>query len=412
MESCEKGKAVVRFVGGVENEPECAAPILGLAAIARMAAEGVDLAPLKAERVEKAARGDAGALFDLSIIERLSGNSESANAIQAAALQRCRRFQSPLPPNAVDPLRVLALAAPGDFMSNTPLEFLVEGREVALETLYLSPDEDFPSALPEHDVAFVAVAEMDANQAILEKIDAAMRASPHNIVNQPGLIARLTRDGAWSLLHDAPGASFPANERVDRARLVALGKGEAPVLYPIIARPVGSHAGEGLCKIDSAEEILAFLGEQSASQFYIAPFVDYRSGDGLFRKYRIVLIEGVPYAVHMAVSKNWMVHYLNADMFENEANRAEEAHFMARFEAEFAARHAAAFAEVRRRTGLDYLLLDCSETRDGALLIFEVGTAMIIHMLDPEVVFPYKRPQMEKVFDAFEHMLRRKAQGR
>jgi hypothetical protein len=399
-------------VGALDKEPECAASILGLATIARMATNGVDLAPLKTELVQKAAReGEAGALFDLSIIERLSGNPESADVFQAAALQRGRRFLAPLARDAVDPVRVLALAAPGDFMSNTPLEFLVEGHNLALETLYLRPDEDFPATLPEHDVTFVAVAEMDANQIILEKIDGAMRASARNIVNQPSLIARLTRDGAWSLLHDAPGVSFPPNARVDRQRLVAMANGDVSVLYPIIARPVGSHAGDGLRKIDSAKEIVAFLGEQSASQFYIAPFVDYRSGDGLFRKYRIVLIEGVPYAVHMAVSKNWMVHYLNADMFENEANRAEEAHFMAAFDAEFATRHAVALAEVHRRTGLDYVLLDCSETRDGKLLIFEAGTAMVIHTLDPDVVFPYKRPQMEKIFDAFEQMLRRRVPG-
>lgn len=402
---------MAKSVGGLENEPECAAPIQGLATIARMVANGVDLEPLKTAFAQKAARGDAGALLDLSIIERLSGNSESANRFQAAALQRGRRFQSPLAPKAVDPLRVLALAAPGDFMSNTPLEFLVEGREVSLETLYLSPDDEFPP-LPEHDVIFVAVAEMDANQTVLEKIDGAMRASAHKLVNRPSLIARLTRDGAWSLLHDAPGVSFPANARVDRERLVAMAKGEAQVHYPIIARPVGSHAGDGLRKIESAEAILAFLAEQSAAQFYVAPFVDYRSDDGLFRKYRIVLIEGAPYAVHMAISKNWMIHYLNADMFDSEANRAEEAHFMASFDAEFAQRHGVALAEVHRRTGLDYLLLDCSQTRDGELLIFEAGTAMVIHTLDSDVIFPYKRPQMEKIFDAFERMLRRKARGR
>ena len=403
---------MAKSVGGLENEPECAAPIQGLSTIARMVANGSDLEPLKTAFAQKAERGDAGALLDLSIIERLNGNSESANRFQAAALQRGRRFQSPLAAKAFDPLRLLALAAPGDFMSNTPLEFLVEGREVALETLYLSPDDVFPPALPEHDVIFVAVAEMDANQTVLEKIDGGMRASAHKLVNRPSLIARLTRDGAWSLLHDAPGVSFPANARVDRERLVAMAKGEAPLHYPIIARPVGSHAGDGLRKIESAEAILAFLAEQSAAQFYVAPFVDYGSDDGLFRKYRIVLIEGAPYAVHMAISKNWMIHYLNADMFDSEANRAEEAHFMASFDAEFAQRHGVALAEVHRRTGLDYLLLDCSQTRDGELLIFEAGTAMVIHTLDSDVIFPYKRPQMEKIFDAFERMLRRKAQGR
>jgi hypothetical protein len=38
-------------------------------------------------------------------------------------------------------------------------------------------------------------------------------------------------------------------------------------------------------------------------------------------------------------------------------------------------------------------------------VIFEVGTAMIIHSMDPPDLFPYKRPQMEMVFKAFQNML-------
>jgi hypothetical protein len=407
---------MVQFAGAFEQAPQRPAPVLGLASIARMAANGVDLTPLKQELSQKLLKdqAQADAWLDLSIIERLSGNSEAANLFQSMALSNGRRFSpSPVPANG-NPIRLLALAAPGDFMSNTPLEFLVEGRDVALETLYLAADEDFPAILPDHDILFVAVAEMDANQAILAKIEQATQSWPRSPINRARNIAQLTRDGAWSLLNDAPGVLFPPNVRVDRERLLAMATGEAslsfPGDYPIIVRPVGSHAGEGLSKIDDARDLVQFVGDQSASEFYIAPFVDYRNDDGLFRKYRIVVIDGIPYAVHMAISKNWMIHYLNADMFGNDANRAEEARFMADFDKEFAVRHAAAIAEVHRRTGLDYVLLDCSETRDGKLLIFEAGTAMIVHTLDPEAVFPYKRPQMEKAFDAFERMLRRKAQ--
>jgi hypothetical protein len=34
---------------------------------------------------------------------------------------------------------------------------------------------------------------------------------------------------------------------------------------------------------------------------------------------------------------------------------------------------------------------------------------MIVHDMDPPDLFPYKKPQMRKVFDAFEAMLRRRA---
>ena len=182
--------------------------------------------------------------------------------------------------------------------------------------------------------------------------------------------------------------------------------------FPLIARPTGSHAGEGLRKIDSRADLDAYLAETEGPAHYVAPFVDYSGADGLFRKYRIVLIEGAPFAVHMAVSPRWMVHYLNADMIDNPAHRAEEARFMANFDQDFARRHAIALHAVWRRAGLDYVLLDCAETRDGELLIFEAGTAMIIHALDPKDLFPYKAPQMTKIFAAFQDMLRRRAAPR
>lgn len=104
-----------------------------------------------------------------------------------------------------------------------------------------------------------------------------------------------------------------------------------------------------------------------------------------------------------------MVHYLNADMIDNPINRAEEARFLGDFEHAFGQKHAAALAAIAERTGLDYAQLDCAETADGQLLVFEVGTAMIVHAMDPADVFPYKKAAMTKVFAAFAAMLKRKA---
>ena len=129
----------------------------------------------------------------------------------------------------------------------------------------------------------------------------------------------------------------------------------------------------------------------------------------MFRKYRIVLVDGRAYACHMAISDQWKIWYLNADMILNDANRAEEARFMATFDAEFAVRHKDALAEMSRRIGLAYCTVDCAETKDGRLLIFEADNTAIVHDMDPVDVFPYKAPQMRKIFDAFVAMLYRHA---
>jgi len=84
---------------------------------------------------------------------------------------------------------------------------------------------------------------------------------------------------------------------------------------------------------------------------------------------------------------------------------------MDNFDTDFAPRHAAAMQEINQRMGLDYLGIDCAETADGQLLIFEVDTGMVVHDMDPPDIFPYKHAHMSKVFAAFRQMLVRAAQG-
>jgi glutathione synthase/RimK-type ligase-like ATP-grasp enzyme len=179
--------------------------------------------------------------------------------------------------------------------------------------------------------------------------------------------------------------------------------------FPIIVRPIESHAGTGLEKLDQAGGLTTYLAGQADEAFYISPFVDYASPDGLFRKQRIALIRGRPFVCHLAVSAHWMVHYLNAAMLDDAENRAFEARFMQSFDQDFAVRHRAAFAALHARIGLDYFAIDCAETQDGRLLLFEADVAMIVHDMDPPDLFPYKKPQMRKVFDAFQTMLREAA---
>jgi hypothetical protein len=104
-----------------------------------------------------------------------------------------------------------------------------------------------------------------------------------------------------------------------------------------------------------------------------------------------------------------MIYYLNADMKGNAGKRAEEARFMAEFDEGFARRHGAALAAIAQRVGLDYFGIDCAETADGRLLLFEADIAMIVHAMDSPAIFPYKPPQMRKVFDAFCALLHRRS---
>ena len=78
---------------------------------------------------------------------------------------------------------------------------------------------------------------------------------------------------------------------------------------------------------------------------------------------------------------------------------------MQEFDGGFALRHGCALRAVNERIGLDYLVIDCAETPDGRLLIFEIDSSAVVHAMDPVDIFPYKQAPMRKVFRAFREML-------
>ncbi len=391
-------------------------PLIGLAFLTRHAiAGGLFSAEIDAllQRVGNNTR-DASALMDLSTIERLRGNADNGSALQAAALAGQKLYSLGDPSRQNGPA-LLVFVAPGGFMSNTPIEFLLEHFTTRLQFLFVDQETPIELQLPPHDVAMIGVAESKENYPILQTL-CHVAMDRRRVINQPERIARLSRDGAWRLLSGLTGVLYPENRISSRRELkdvlanpTRLGELLNGADFPIIIRPVDSHAGENLYKVNDAKELALKLIEMNNDEFCIAPFVDYSDSDGLFRKYRIALVDGRPYAVHMAISTHWMVHYLNADMIDNAANRCEEAQFFSTFEDTFAVRHAVALRGLATASGLDYMLIDCAEAADGRLLVFEVGTAMIAHSLDCPSLFPYKAQNMKKLFGAFHDMVCRRA---
>jgi hypothetical protein len=398
-----------RGVGAVQDRY---ADRIGVARLARMQAGGTDLRPLWHTLITKLIDGtlEAGEGLDLALIAQLLGDKPAGLAIQDQVLASHQLFR--LPCALEKPrLRVLALAAATDMGSNTPIEFLLEHSGVELITLYVIPDVELPVPLPDHDIAIVIASDSEECRDALGKIDLAAPRWPRPLLNLPHLVGNLDRDKLHRLLGGIEGLEIPATISLSRAQLLEASHSTPAVdlAFPIIVRPRGSHAGAGLAKLDDRAALLRYLDARPEQEFFIARFVDYASSDGLFRKYRIVFIDGQSYACHLAIADRWDIWYLNAGMSQNAAKRREEEAFMGSFEAGFARRHQAALAGIAERIGLEYFTVDCAETNNGSLLIFEADNTAVVHDMDPPDIFPYKLPQMRKVFDAFAAMLDRRA---
>lgn len=399
------------------TEPVCA-DRTGMAKLAKLAFDGGNLRPLRQELITRLQNGtaEAGEGLDLSLIVQLLGDKQTGLAVQHEVLKSHRLFRVPC--DSDNPrLRVLALAADTDMGSNTPIEFLLEQSDVDLMMLYVTSASDLSMPLPDHDVAIVIASDSDDCREALQNIDTMASKWPKPLLNPPKSVCSLDRDKLHILLRGIDGLEIPATITVSQESLARVSKGTetlavaaaADLAFPVIIRPRGSHAGVGLARIDDVAALARYLGEREEREFFVSRFVDYSSADGQFRKYRIVFIDGQPFACHMAIADRWDIWYLNAGMSESAAKRLEEETFMATFDIGFGRRHRSALSQLAGRLGLDYFTIDCAETKDGSLLIFEADNTAVVHNMDMPHIFPYKPPQMRRVFDAFLAMLERRA---
>jgi hypothetical protein len=392
------------------------ADLIGMAKLAKMAFDGGNLRPLWAERISKLLDGTAnpGEGLDLALIAQLLGDKQAGLVIQQEVLLSHRLFRSPCASNSPR-LRVLALAAATDMGSNTPIEFLLQESGIELMVLYVIAEAELPVPLPEHDIAIVIASDSEDCRDAWRQIDAVAAHWPRPLLNPPKLVGNLDRDKLHRLLNDIEGLTIPATIAATREQLAqasrsveGLAEIAGGLAFPFIVRPRGSHAGVGLARIDDGEALQRYLAGREEQEFFVSPFIDYASEDGLFRKYRVAFVDGKPYACHMAIADRWDIWYLNAGMSHSADKRLEEETFMRMFDIGFARRHQTALAATAARIGLDYFLVDCAECKDGSLLIFEADNTAVVHNMDPPDIFPYKPPQMRRIFDAFAAMLERR----
>ena len=311
---------------------------IGFAQLTRRAFEGGDLHPLRERLLARIEEGtaEAGEGLDLSLIAQLLGEKEAGLVIQTEVLSFHQLFRTPCA--AAKPrLRVLALAADIDMGGNTPIDFLLEDSDIELLTLYVVKGIGLPENLPEHDVAIVIASDSEECREALALIEKAAPRWPRPLLNRPDLIGNLDRDKLYRLLAGVPGLDIPVTTPATRAQLSELSQGKivceeiaGELRFPMIARPRGTHAGVGSREARRCGGARGLSRRAAGAGLFVARFVDYASPDGLYRKYRLAMVDGKPYACHMAIADRWDIWYLNAFMAFSEEKRAEEAVFHAR----------------------------------------------------------------------------------
>ncbi len=184
---------------------------MGFARLTTMAFGGADLRPLRDQLLSKLAAGTGrrrrGAR---SVVDHpADGQQADGIGIQAEVLAFHQLYRSPCSVEKPK-LRVLALAAAIDMGGNTPIEFLLEGSGIELETLYVVDGMELPVPLPDHDVAIVIASDSEECHEALRKIDRAVSRWPRPLLNPPHLVRNLDRDKLHGLLCGIRGLDIPS----------------------------------------------------------------------------------------------------------------------------------------------------------------------------------------------------------
>ena len=175
------------------------------------------------------------------------------------------------------------------------------------------------------------------------------------------------------------------------------------IKYPFIIRPIGGHGGSGMALIHNSTELSDYhIGDAEA--FYCIDYHDYKSADGYYRKYRTLFIDRKLYQYHLAISKNWLVHYFSADMLSDPFKKLEEERFLNYPEETIGTKAFTALAKIAERIDLDYAGIDFTILSDGKLLVFESNPLISVYPVDP-IEFSYKVPYVDSIFAAVDDML-------
>jgi tetratricopeptide (TPR) repeat protein len=331
------------------------------------------------------------------------GDQGGAKRERAAALALQRVYAEPCAgPDKRADLLLLSVAGFG----NLPADFLADRRAYGRIVVYPEHLPGVGIAPPPHDLIFNLIADADVAEHALAGAEAFLAGAAKPCLNHPAKIRRTRRHLIPDLLADIPNVLVPRTITISRDSLQ--GAEQKTVPYPLLVRPVGSHGGENLAKIEDHAALQAYLTGLPDAEFYLTPFVDYRSADGFFRKYRILFIDRKVYPLHLCVDDKWKVHFYTSLMRDHQWMRDQERDFLADIVNAFPPPLLAAATSIAERLDLDYAGMDCAITQSGDLLVFEANANMLAHLNDPIEIFPYKHAYVPRVRDAFDAMVARR----
>jgi glutamate/tyrosine decarboxylase-like PLP-dependent enzyme/glutathione synthase/RimK-type ligase-like ATP-grasp enzyme len=290
---------------------------------------------------------------------------------------------------------------------NIPTRHLLDDR--VFQTFVVVPEfYDAKVPLPPHQVVFNAIGDADLAAPALAAAQSLLAGTAAPVINPPAAVLATGR-ADHARLSRLPGVVAPAAVTLPRELLSSAGAAATVARrgfrFPLLLRTPGFHTGRHFLRVERAEALPAAVAQLPGSELTVIEFLNARGADGKVRKYRVMLIDGEIYPLHVAISSDWKIHYFTAEMAEQPAHRAEDAEFLENMPGVLGPRAMQALAHIQATLGLHYAGVDFGLSGSGDLLLFEANATMVVNPPEPDERWAYRRPAVERIFAAVRRML-------
>jgi hypothetical protein len=311
------------------------------------------------------------------------------------------------------PIRVLLLISAAG--GNTPTASLLDD-DVFQTTVVATEYYDGKIPLPPHDLVFNSIGDADICAEGLQAACAILARTTRPVINHPLAVLKTGRVANVARLRGMPDVIVPRMVTLPRRALA--GANAAGIVarngfcFPVLARAPGFHTGHHFVRAETAQELASAMQKFPGDDVWLIEPLDARDADGFYRKFRVMIVDRQIYPLHLAISRNWKVHYFTADMAGSVDNRAKEAPFLQDMASVIGCRGVAALQRIAEMLQLDYAGIDLAVNGAGDMLFFEANATMVMVPVSAEEKWSYRRPAFDAVFAAVRTMLMERTAGR
>jgi glutathione synthase/RimK-type ligase-like ATP-grasp enzyme len=312
------------------------------------------------------------------------------------AFEKCASWTRPYSGTAA-PLRVLLLvsARGGDVVAHPFLD-----DRIVQTTVFVVEGSRDGMMLPPHDVVFNSIGDADRCREPLERARALCDASPAATINDPERVLATGRAANAERLASIPGVAIPRTERFVRSTIAAAELAASGWTFPLLVRAPGYHAGTYFEQCAEPAGLRKVLANVPGDPLFLIQFLDIRAADGFVRKYRVLFVGGRIYAAHLAISRDWKVHYFSSDMAERADHRDEERRFLNDMQATLGGAVIATLERIERILGLDYGGVDFGLDAAGNVVVFEANATMAVYPPAAQERWAYRQSAYQAIVAA------------